>query len=662
MKFKRIFSIILTTILIFGVCTFADAAPKASIIQFLLSQVRTSTTALVGGKVYFYLPTTTDMTGVHIWLNKDATIAASNPYTLDANGTAQLYAQGSYRIIIKDSAGVTRFDRDNLYFNNLDDYSYQNANIYASLDDAVTAIGATPTTLLINSALPMILSQTIPSTLTLKMDRAGIITIPITKNLIINGYADLGAGSGFAGPGTLTINGPFNAGSYQVFSGFVTGSVTFGAGSVAEVYPEWWGITGTADEIAINKALAAFYKVKLLTKTYTLAATISGIRTGSILEGSSKTGTILAPNAETFTAITVSGLVTDWSMENFTINYGVATGNLHATNPAAKGISLLKSGGETPYMFSIRNIRVLYPYNGFYNDDLAFMYELSNVYIYKPGGYGIYLPLAVLGTTITMNNVWVNGGHGGFHVANVDGLVMNNCGSDNIDKGESPNVILACRSTLNYFAVEACTLGDYKSLLNISGGSTVINAFKASINFYDEGAGTESYGIRVTDGAKATIHNPRNWGETHSGLGTAFAIVATGAGHAFVIGHDTSAPTGGSSYGIYTGNNKTTVYDQQAFSFAGYISSYKTIASPGGGELTLGTGDAFSITGTNTITSIAVADTIVGRRITLVFSGILTFTDGGNLKLAGNFVTSADDTISLVCDGASWYEISRSIN
>ena len=32
--------------------------------------------------------------------------------------------------------------------------------------------------------------------------------------------------------------------------------------------------------------------------------------------------------------------------------------------------------------------------------------------------------------------------------------------------------------------------------------------------------------------------------------------------------------------------------------------------------------------------------------MTLMFQGILTFTDGNNLKLAGNFVTTADDTIT----------------
>ena len=63
----------------------------------------------------------------------------------------------------------------------------------------------------------------------------------------------------------------------------------------------------------------------------------------------------------------------------------------------------------------------------------------------------------------------------------------------------------------------------------------------------------------------------------------------------------------------------------------------------------------FNITGTTTITSVAA--TWAGHQVTPVLAGILTFTDGSNLVLNGNFVTSADDTITLVCNGTNWYEV-----
>lgn len=70
-------------------------------------------------------------------------------------------------------------------------------------------------------------------------------------------------------------------------------------------------------------------------------------------------------------------------------------------------------------------------------------------------------------------------------------------------------------------------------------------------------------------------------------------------------------------------------------------------------------GDCFSVTGTTGITSM-----VANRRgrFTLIFTGILTVTDGSNLKLAGDFVTSADDTLTLVSDGTTCFEVARSTN
>lgn len=74
------------------------------------------------------------------------------------------------------------------------------------------------------------------------------------------------------------------------------------------------------------------------------------------------------------------------------------------------------------------------------------------------------------------------------------------------------------------------------------------------------------------------------------------------------------------------------------------------------------TGRVFHVTGTTNITSITSTNFQTGVVITMIFDGVLTVTDGSNLKLAGNFVTAADSTLSLVYDGTNWYETSRSAN
>lgn len=57
---------------------------------------------------------------------------------------------------------------------------------------------------------------------------------------------------------TLTINGHFTAGPYQIFSG--DGSVAFGRGATSTAYPTWWGAAGNGksdDIISINAALSS---------------------------------------------------------------------------------------------------------------------------------------------------------------------------------------------------------------------------------------------------------------------------------------------------------------------------------------------------------------------------------------------------------------------
>src|SRR3990167_1244436 len=66
----------------------------------------------------------------------------------------------------------------------------------------------------------------------------------------------------------------------------------------------------------------------------------------------------------------------------------------------------------------------------------------------------------------------------------------------------------------------------------------------------------------------------------------------------------------------------------------------------------------FDITGTTTITSVTAKP--AGMIVTLQFDGVLTFTDGSNLKLNGDFTTAAESTITLVSDGTNWFELARS--
>ncbi len=103
---------------------------------------------------------------------------------------------------------------------------------YANLAAAITAIGATETTLIIDSPTTLTANVTIPSTLSLKILKGGSIVNASTY--------------------TLTINGPFEAGPYQVFP--PTGTVVLS--SVIQHYPEWYS-SGIFTQSAIEAALTA---------------------------------------------------------------------------------------------------------------------------------------------------------------------------------------------------------------------------------------------------------------------------------------------------------------------------------------------------------------------------------------------------------------------
>lgn len=106
----------------------------------------------------------------------------------------------------------------------------------------------------------------------------------------------------------------------------------------------------------------------------------------------------------------------------------------------------------------------------------------------------------------------------------------------------------------------------------------------------------------------------------------------------------------------------TASYDENSIAVTNRFGDYSLATVASAAALTLSTEvDTFFISGTTNITSISAAGH-AGHTVTLIFQGILTFTDGSNLILAGNFVTTADDTITLWCDGTNWYEKARSVN
>jgi len=96
-------------------------------IDFLLNQMRSSANgSLSSCWVFFYSAGTTNAKA--IYLDNGMIVAAANPYQLSADGTAELFGDGLYRIVVKTNLnnvpGVTIYDYDNVEF-------YSSASIVA---------------------------------------------------------------------------------------------------------------------------------------------------------------------------------------------------------------------------------------------------------------------------------------------------------------------------------------------------------------------------------------------------------------------------------------------------------------------------------------------------------------------------------------------------
>jgi hypothetical protein len=125
----------------------------------------------------------------------------------------------------------------------VDARAYGAAGLRATIDAALTAIGADSKTLYLA-----------PGTWVGVAAAGSNLTVPANVNL----WMDMGAILTIANGKTLTINGPLEAGLYQVFDWSGSGTVA-GLAQVQAVLPEWFGAKGdgsTDDYASVAKTLA----------------------------------------------------------------------------------------------------------------------------------------------------------------------------------------------------------------------------------------------------------------------------------------------------------------------------------------------------------------------------------------------------------------------
>jgi hypothetical protein len=222
---------------------------------------------LVGGLLWSYQVGTSIK--ANTYSDAACTIPNTNPIVLNSLGEADVYISGSVKLVqetalVTGGHGSFLFTVSEASCGTLWTYSPQSAFLYgsmvyggtqAALQAAITAVGSDNATLRLAPGNWLITSDlVIPANISLKPERGAVLSITTAT--------------------TLTTNISREVGPYQIFSCSSTGKVVLG--DVLEVYPEWWGVNGTADNVAIQAALTTKKVVRLTPlKTYTMAAGIT---------------------------------------------------------------------------------------------------------------------------------------------------------------------------------------------------------------------------------------------------------------------------------------------------------------------------------------------------------------------------------------------------
>jgi len=669
--------------------------------------------------------------------NDEITLVVSKPQTITANyspgNDVHLKWEDPGNILTVD-AGVVVGNLKNIEAGNFQifagagdldflDGAELKLNWFNQLSDVLTWVENEEVTIIVNEDSNVQATVASAANENIKIIPGGKLTLPAGVDLTLVGSVDAASNVfDIDTTASLTINGPFSAGLYQVFSG--DGSVAFGKGVMKKVYPQWWGALGdnshddsSAIQAAINSIPAAGVQKELggggiiYFKPGIYLCTTGIVNNGRkvCFIGSSIDNTTIKKNAN-IDLIKVDSYFTRQRIENMTLDGNSKTGAvIYLDTPSIVEIRNLRvqnNGGvattdtDAALYFKnstaaiINNVRLVdNTRNGYFN-------EIHNFNITKLGVYG--------------GTVWDD-----MEFISCSGILINSMSSE-IQNGNNGgvafkggrNILISKYNCEHSHSVNVITVGDtglpVRSFtlrgMNVARGGDEASS-KATIlvqlssmginieNFEVQAVGTTGAHtggwIELAEVRNVTLRNI-NAQDMNAVISAADLIKTSSIGPDYLTMdgvyaegcNDTESMTiradhleirnsnvpltidANSTYiDLYNQSGAITDNSGKAIHYYGgtVYKPYIDVASAA--ELNLpDEGEIFNITGNTGITSIAAADSLSGRKILLKFNDTLTVTDGNNLKLAGNFSATDGDTILLFCNGTNWHELSRSAN
>lgn len=188
----------------------------------------------------------------------ESTVTKSNVFKEDlalATGASGAPETGTRRTSTGGTVTLTKIDLTHLQFPtgfSVIDYS----TFHAAKD----ALGSSVGMINVMGDIDIADDYTVPANITVRMNPSCTFNIATTK--------------------TLTLNGPLEAGPQQIFACTGTGKVVMAAGTVKEIYAEWWATNTTPGTTDMSAAILAAYTaardvdrgiVRLLANQYAVA-------------------------------------------------------------------------------------------------------------------------------------------------------------------------------------------------------------------------------------------------------------------------------------------------------------------------------------------------------------------------------------------------------
>lgn len=130
---------------------------------------------LAAGKVFTYAAGTT--TPVSLFTSSDKSTSATNPLILDANGKAQVWADGRYKFVVKTAADVTLYTLDNLLYGFDDTTVLYGGTSTGSANAQVVSVPATVTSYANGQTVSFVAGFTNTGATTLKFNSLAAITL-----------------------------------------------------------------------------------------------------------------------------------------------------------------------------------------------------------------------------------------------------------------------------------------------------------------------------------------------------------------------------------------------------------------------------------------------------------------------------------------------------